>query len=85
MTSIQCAERVVAEGMQLIRARQGGKGQYDCKPCVGSKRGWSILDGLTACAIMAVYNALNPEMQVKAHTRRITTLADFALSRVAMR
>lgn len=67
MTNIEVARKVVAEKQaHLFRERKGEPGQYDAKPYGGgSKRGWVILDGFTASAIVQVYDALKPENQAK--------------------
>ncbi len=39
---------------------------YDVKPLfTGRKKGWSCIDSFTAGAIMAVYNAIQPELQAR--------------------
>jgi hypothetical protein len=66
MHAIEIARKVVAERQcHLLRERKdtpaGTEGkQYDARPYgEGSKRGWTLLDGFTASAIVQVYDALN--------------------------
>ena len=61
MNAIEAAKKVATEHQAvLVRERKGEPGQYDVKELHnGSKRGWVILDGFTASAIVKVYEALN--------------------------
>ena len=61
MNAIEVAKKVVAEHQAvLVRERKGEPGQYDVKDLhQGNKKGWVILDGFSASAIVKVYEALN--------------------------
>lgn len=67
MNAIEIAQKVAAEHQAvLFRERKGEPGQYDIKPLfTGSKKGWVILDGFSASAIVQVYNALNETNKAK--------------------
>lgn len=52
---------------------------YDCKAWgSGSKRGWTMIDGLTINALKAIYNNLKPENQAKFDMISLPKLVDFA-------
>ncbi len=67
----------------LIRNRnkEHNKGEYwhyDVKPgFTGKKKGWIYLDLFTASALLAAYNALSPENQIKWDKIHLTKLIDF--------
>jgi hypothetical protein len=83
MTSIEVAQKVREEGVQLFRPTKGTPGQYDCKAFfTGSKRGWVALDSFSASAILAVYNALRPDLQEKYATWSPQRQATFAFKHV---
>lgn len=51
-------------GAQLLRHREGN--QYDCKPMfTGNNHHWTLMDSFTGSAIVQIYEALQPENQVK--------------------
>lgn len=67
MTLIEAAREVTKHRQcHLVRERKGTPGQYDAKPYgEGGKRGWFYLDGVTASAIVNVYDALNETNKAK--------------------
>lgn len=92
MTTIQACQKVLADGVALLRRREentmsaDGKQvpQYDVKEAFsGKKKGWFYLDAFTASAIMAVYNALSDENKEKVVRIPITKMAEFAFKHVA--
>jgi hypothetical protein len=59
MNAIAIARKVQTDKQALL-FRQNFDGSYNIKELFsGNKRGWTILDGFTASAIMAVHDALN--------------------------
>lgn len=71
----------------LIRLRKGHvKGQpyeYDVKELfTGNKKGWVVLDGFTASAMLAIYNGLKPENQDKFNLISLPKLIDFTWKHV---
>ena len=73
-------------GCRLIRFRgrdSEGIPQYDVKPWdSGNKKGWQYLDSFTGSAILAIYNALGPELQKRAPRVPLYKLAEFAYKHV---
>lgn len=61
MNAIEIAQKVSAERQAVyIRESKTVSGQYDIRDLEsGTKKGWTIMDGYTASAIVAVYSALN--------------------------
>lgn len=90
MNSIECSQKVLTDGVSLLRRRRDDKiadgkrfPQYDFKPAfTGRKKGWFYLDAFTASAIMACYNALSEENKAKAPRLPITKWAEFAFQHV---
>lgn len=80
MTNIEVARKVVAEKQaHLFRERKDATGQYDAKSYDGgSKRGWVILDGFTASAIVQVHDALNEQNRAKYAAMPIQKMAAVA-------
>lgn len=70
MTLSEAAGIVTAtQSYKLIRPckaqAEGAPIQYDVKPYEGAKRGWVLLDGMTAQAVTLVYNALDQARREK--------------------
>jgi hypothetical protein len=82
MTLVEIVQRAHGEGAQLIRYRkesykQTGTAQYDVKPLfTGSKRGWIMLDIMTASMLLSVYNGLRPDLQAKFNNIPLGKLVD---------
>lgn len=90
MTTIEAAREALANGAQVIRPRKGDEEskpyQWDVKPYFGgNKRGWIALDSTTAGALVAVYDALKPEMQAKFNSIPLGKLVSFAWKHVRFR
>ncbi len=89
MTISEIVKNSHESGAVLIRYRanshkETGTAQYDCKPLfTGSKKGWTMLDITTAGAMLAVYNALRPELQAKYDNIPLGRLVDFCWKQVA--
>lgn len=82
MTITTICKRVLTDRSALqVRLHSTPKGeakQYDCKPAwLGRQRGWVILDTTTAAAIMAVHDALKPELRAKLDTLPLGQLVGF--------
>jgi hypothetical protein len=75
-------------GAVLIRYRKdsikAGTAQYDVKPLfTGSKRGWTMLDHTTMCAMRAVYKALTTDAaRAKFDRLPLSTLVEFSWKHV---
>ena len=82
------SEIIKQEGIMLIRNRKeehekGAPWTYDVKEAfTGKKKGWVYLDQFTKSAMVAVYNALNEEMQAKFDRIHINRLIDFTWANV---
>lgn len=91
MNGIDVARKVSSEhSAMLYRARKDGAG-YDVKPLYcgtdgerpqggGRSRGWILLDGFSASAIVAVYEVMN-----EAQRARYTALSILSMARVAFK
>ena len=80
MNSIEVVRKVLSDGCHVFRERRDEPGQYDAKPYFsGNKRGWTALDSFSASAIVAVYDALKPENQVKYVNLPIVKMAHVAM------
>jgi hypothetical protein len=85
MTAIEIAQKVAAEHQALMfRARKDEPGQYDVKELFqGKKKGWTILDGFTASAIVKVYSALNETNRAKFTTLPLEKMASVAFKLIS--
>ncbi len=89
MTISEIVKGSKESGAVLIRYRaeshkETGTAQYDVKPLfTGKKKGWTIIDSFTASAMLAVYNALSPAMQVKFDNIPLGRLVEFTWKQVA--
>ena len=84
MTAIEAARIASIEGAQLVRQRKGQPDQYDVKPLfTGNHRGWTILDGYSASAICAVYDAISADRQIAYGILPLVTMADIAFRVIA--
>lgn len=76
MNAIELAQKVVAEKQaHLFRMRKGTVDQYDAVQYDHAKRGWAILDGYSASAILVVFNALNEANREKFAALPLTKMA----------
>jgi len=85
MTIMQAAKQV-ADNRQavLIRTKKDGRG-YDMKPLdCGNKRGWVLLDGMTAQAILLVVGALSDANQSKVDSVPLDKLVRFCWKQVGV-
>lgn len=84
MLGIEVAKKVVEEKQaHLFRARAGAPGEYDARPYgAGSKRGWIVLDGFSAGAIVAVYNGLNETNRARFAALELVKMAKVAFKLV---
>ena len=86
--TIECCQKVVSDGVHLIRLRknlpqdESGKTlpEYDIKPAFtgNKKRGWFYLDHFTASAVLVCYDALSEENKKKANRVSIHKWASLA-------
>ncbi len=88
MTITAIARRVRDERQCCyIRYRSGAKGepkQYDVRDAFGgNRRGWTLLDLMTAGAIMAVHDGLREDLRPKLDTIPLAQLVDFCWRAVA--
>lgn len=81
MTALEVAQKVATRRQALlVRERKGEPGRYDAKDLAdGSKRGWVILDGWTASAIVRVYEALNQDNKKAFAAMSLIKMANVAL------
>jgi len=72
---------------RYIRYRSGGKGEpknYDTRELFGgNRRGLSLIDGMTASAICAVYDGASADLKPKLDTIPFRQLIDFCWKMVA--
>lgn len=83
-------KKVVNESQAvLIRPREVDSNnniQYDVKELFsGKKKGWTVLDGFTASAMLTVYNALEKKSQEKYDTVSLSKLLNFTWKHVGTR
>lgn len=88
MTITEIARRVRADKTCCyIRLRSGGKGepkQYDMREAFGgNRRGWTLLDLMTASAILTVHDGVSDDWRSKMDTMPLRTLVDFCWRAVA--
>lgn len=78
MNAIDICRKIVAEHQcHAVRHREGS--EYDAKPYgTGNHRGWLLIDGFSASAIVQVYDALNAENKVKFSGLDIAKMAKVA-------
>lgn len=88
MTITQIARRVRdTHSACLIRYRSGEMGEakeYDTRDLFGgNRRGWTVIDSMTAGAICAVYDGAREDLRPKLDTIPLRTLIDFCWRMVA--
>lgn len=83
MTTIDAARHVIANGCSLMRPRKDAPREWDVKPAFSGKtRGWFYMDGFTASMLVAVHDALRPDLQEKFNRLPLMTLIDFGWKQV---
>lgn len=88
MTISEVIKKISDEGAQLIRPRdaiclKGEVIKYDVKPLFsGNKKGWVILDGFTASAMLVTYNALSEQNRKRYDAVPLSRLIDFTWKNV---
>jgi hypothetical protein len=90
MTASEIIKQVVeTKGCILIRNRKedhlkGTSWNYDVKdPFQGNKKGWTMIDLTTANAMLTVYRALRPDLQIKFNNIHFQKLVDFTWKHIS--